>query len=340
MKIVFLSTRLDKPSSRFRILQYLPLLEQSGFKTEAMELPRRFIRRVPFYRRLSSSDVVVLHRKTLSGPDRFLLRRACRKLIFDFDDALMFRDSNSDRIFSFFRKKRFLRTLDICDRVIAGNRFLAAQCPGGRHRVRIIPTPVDTARFVPRRDARPSREKRIVLGWIGSASTLVYLQSLSPVFERLHSRYPHVVLKIVADAFIDRPGMPVIRKRWAMEEEPSDLQSFDIGLMPLFDDAWSRGKCGFKMLQYMACGVPPVCSPVGINTEIVRDGENGLIARTPEEWLEKIGRLVESPTLRSDLGRRGRETVEQRYSVAVHAKNLSTLIRKTAGFPPERGDAG
>jgi glycosyltransferase involved in cell wall biosynthesis len=151
---------------------------------------------------------------------------------------------------------------------------------------------------------------------------------MKPIFERIGERYPHVELKIVCDTFFDCDRMKVIKKNWSPEEEVADLQEFDIGLMPLVDDPWSWGKCGLKIIQYEGVGVPVVCTPVGINKDLVEDGANGFWAKTSKEWEEKLSLLIENPELREQMGRKGRERVLEKYTFEACAPQLLSILER------------
>ncbi len=144
------------------------------------------------------------------------------------------------------------------------------------------------------------QDGRIVIGWMGSSSTLKYLKGLTPVLEDIFKVFPGTQLKIVCDDFFDLPSMPVMKKRWSLEDEVEDLKSFDIGVMPLAQDLWSQGKCGLKILQYHSVGLPVVCSPVGVNKDIVKDRENGFWAKNQEEWKYGLRELIQDEVLRKN----------------------------------------
>jgi len=193
----------------------------------------------------------------------------------------------------------------------------------------LIPTCIDTGLYPKRK--KVSGSGKFVLGWIGTRGNLHYLKQLEPVFQTIAQRFPHVRLKIVSNDFIDSASLPVIKKAWRLEDENEDLISFDVGLMPLGDDLWSRGKCGLKIIQYLSVGDPAVCTPVGINRDIVKDGENGFWASTPSEWVDRLSRLIENADLRQRMGLRGMETVEKEYSLAVTSEKFLRVLRKLTG---------
>jgi glycosyltransferase involved in cell wall biosynthesis len=212
-----------------------------------------------------------------------------------------------------------------CDLVIAGNDYLKEKAMKYNERITVVPTPIDTGRYSKK---LYGKKARVTLGWIGSHGTLFYLEKMKPVLDSLGKRFDHIELKIVCDHFFDCSNLPVIKKLWNYDEEIADLKSFDIGLMPLTDDPWSRGKCGFKLLQYLAVGVPVVCSPVGVNKQIVKDGKNGYLAKTESDWMEKLSLLIGSDEgLREDMGMNGRKVVDTEYSLEVNSPKLLEALK-------------
>jgi len=322
MRVLFLVHGRERPSTRYRVFQYLPYLEGNGIRTKVIPFPRGLKDTFRLYPLLKGHDVVFLQRRRPSWPVLQLLKAASRRLIYDFDDAIMYRNS-SQNPFSATRRRAFARTVKICERVIAGNSFLAEEAKKYTEKVAIVPTVIDVRKY-------PVKGKRggdkITIGWIGSASTLPYLQDIRPVFEELGKKYRNLQLKIICDSFFDCESLPVIKKPWKEEEEVDDLKSCDIGVTPSRDDLWSRGKCNLKTLQYLAVGVPVVCTPVGSNRDIVRDGINGFWARNLQEWVEKLSVLIEDPSLRERMGVRGREIVEEEFSLDVWAPRFCRIL--------------
>lgn len=324
MKVIFLVNSLDGPSTRYRVLQYLPYFKKEGWEAEVSVFPKGLRERKKLYSSLQRFDLVFLQKRLLSFFHLSLLRRQSKRLVFDFDDAILFRDSPKGEFNSRIRKGRFVRMIKNADEIIAGNDYLKQQAICFNPHVSIIPTPVDMGRYRPKRYI--SEGSTLTLGWIGSSSTLFYLERLKPVLDRLYRRYPHIHLKIVADRFFDSDCIPILKKRWREEEEIDDLHSFDIGLMPLTDDPWSRGKCGFKLLQCMAVGVPVVSSPVGVNREIVEHGVNGFLAAGDDQWIEQLSLLIENAHLRKKMGEEAIHKVRREYALEVWAPKLLEIL--------------
>ena len=324
MRIAFLIKKFETPSSRYRILQYIPSLQKMGHDCTVLRIPPRFHTRFFAFRKMSDFSLVVLQKKLLNPLEFWFLRRYSKSLIYDFDDAIMYRDSQHINPDSRQRRQRFNRTVHNADWVIAGNQYLREKVPNSR--VSIIPTPIDMQRYHAK--IYRNEEKVVTLGWIGSKSTLAYLLDLKEVLEEIGRNFINVQLKIVCDTFFDCRHLSVIKKPWRYDEEIEDLHSFDIGLMPLSDDPWSRGKCAFKLLQYLAVGVPVVASPVGMNSEIVLNHKNGFLARNEHEWLEWLTLLIQEPDLRRQLGQKGRELVKTDYALHLHSHRMGNLFSR------------
>lgn len=325
MNIAFLATRIEKPSFRYRVLQYIPFLEKEGYKCEVNVIPKTVWARIKLFRRMKNFDIVFLQKKLFNAVEWSFLRKNARKLIYDFDDAVMFRESNNKNLFSDRRMNSFIRTVKDSDIVIAGNEYLKDLAIKENKKTFVIPTSVDMNRYTEK--PLMASSDSVILGWIGSSSTLFYLERMKNVWDSLYKLFPNIKLKIVADKFFDCENMPVIKKQWSYEGEIQDLHTFDIGIMPLTDDPWSRGKCGFKLLQCMAVGIPVVCSPVGVNKDIVTDGINGFLADRDEEWIEKIGILIKNDKLRLQMGKMARETVLAHYSVNIAIRQLIEIFK-------------
>ena len=314
-QVLFLVPRLDKASTRYRVLQYLPALEEAGIRHRVRAVSKTSRNWLQLVREVRAADVVFIQKKLFSIFEIALLRRLSSRLIYDFDDAVMYKDVPASEREHGRQRRRFVATAVRADLLIAGNEYLCQEARTASQRPAIvIPTPLDTSRYLPG-EKKNAEDNGIVLGWIGSRGTLKYLREIAPALEALGTRFPGMTLKIVADEFFDLSHMQVIKKEWSAADELADLHSFDIGLMPLSDDIWTRGKCGFKLLQCMAAGLPVICSPVGANRQIVTDGVEGFWAASLDEWVERITVLAGNASLAEAMGRRGREKVQRSYSL-------------------------
>jgi glycosyltransferase involved in cell wall biosynthesis len=286
-------------------------------------------------------DVVYILRETLPIGPAFVerwLTRAGIPYIFDFDDAI-FVPMQSQLYGRLAALRCAGKTATSCARaaqVIAGNEYLANYARRFNPNVHVVPTTIDTRIYAWPRGRR--RYPIPTIGWSGSFSTVQYLDTLRPILQKLARHVPFRLLVIGARDY-PLSGVEVEARPWSADSELEDLSEIDIGLMPLVNDAWARGKCGLKALQYMALAIPPVCSPVGVNCEIVQDGQNGFLANSPEEWLARLTLLLHNEQLRRDLGIAARHTVEARYSADVHAPRVADIIRQAAGVPVESHDS-
>jgi glycosyltransferase involved in cell wall biosynthesis len=328
MKVLFLIQGFTIAASRYRVLQYIPYLELKGIKATVSLYPRTFKENIQFFNTLPQYDIIFLQRKRFNQPRLGLLRRRAKKIVYDLDDAVMYRNSRAKNPLSSTRRRRFVQMIKNSDFVIAGNEFLKKEVLPFNPNVEVIPTAIDQERY--HLKTYPPQEERITLGWIGDHGSIHYLEKMKPIFERIGRKYPHVELKIVCDTFFDCDQMKVVKENWNSEREVADLQGFDIGLMPLVDDPWSWGKCGLKIIQYQGVGVPVVCTPVGVNRDLVEDNVNGFYAMTPEEWEEKLSLLIENPILREQMGREGRRRVLENFTYQSCAPRLFSILDRVA----------
>jgi glycosyltransferase involved in cell wall biosynthesis len=273
------------------------------------------------------SDAVIVQRKLLPRVGLQLLRGAAGMLLFDFDDAVFLHNSYSTKgLYCPRRLRRFQSICRAADVVIAGNDFLhdEALCLGGAGRVVVIPTCVEPERYPTAR--QPRGDAGVELVWIGSSSTLQGLESIRPLLEELGRRCSRLRLKLICDRFLRLEALPVTACPWTEAGEAAALAAADIGISWLPNDHWSRGKCGLKVLQYMAAGLPVVANPVGMHALLVRHGETGFLAETASEWIEAVQILARDPGLRQRMGQAGRARLEADYSLSVGAARWNALL--------------
>ncbi len=330
MNIMFLTIgkRLT-PSTRFRVKQYIDSLKAAGVECDARHIPHAFFRRLSLLKGLRRYDAVIIQKKLFSPLMLSLIKRANPNIIYDFDDLVTAEHPMHESTPKIIKKnqknsRRFNNTLRAARGIIAGSNFLAETARVVNSNVAIIPTPVDT-KALPRKQIAP--KNKLTIGWIGTKSNLFYLDNFDAIWSQITKKFPGVVLKIVCNKGYKSDAIRVVNKRWSAEDELSDLLSFDIGIMPLTDDDWSRGKCGFKLLQYMGAGLPTVASPVGANIDIVDHGVNGFLAKNDDDWVEYISLLLADVGLRGRHGTAARKLVEAEYSVDVCAEKLISAIQ-------------
>jgi glycosyltransferase involved in cell wall biosynthesis len=338
-------------SSRLRVLQYEPALRAAGIdlrfaplwpdahledlyrgKTSPLgRTARRYAARLVQLLAAPRFDVVWLEAEAFPYLPALAERALARlgvPIVVDYDDAVFHK---YDRHRSLLVRLALGRKVDAAMRasrvVVAGNEYLAqrARAAGARD-VEVVPTVVDVTRYEP----APTRERETpVVCWIGTSLTAEYLRVAErPLADLVSAGLVEVRLMGAGQPALAFPYRSV---PWSEDEEVAFIRDADIGIMPLPDSPWERGKCGYKLIQYMACGLPVVASPVGVNVDLVGEGERGWLASGREEWREALTRLVQDAAERQRLGARGRAHVEAAYDVAVTAPRLAAILRRAAG---------
>jgi glycosyltransferase involved in cell wall biosynthesis len=323
--LLIVTNNPERASFRQRIGAYLDFFHDNGINCEVAKLPAGSLARRKLFKQAADFDGLFVHKKRLNSLDAFWVSRYARKVIYDFDDAVMYSDKHPARP-SRKRQKSFQRTIKLADMIIAGNSYLAEHAGRFCLNVNVLPTGLDTQAYRP--SAEPKNNGNLRMVWIGSKSTLMYLAEIKPALEEIGSRFDNVVLRIICDDFFDLNNLEVEKCLWSQKKEVVDLATSDIGLAPLPDNRFTRGKCGFKILQYAAAGLPVVASPVGANAEYIQDGTNGFYAVDDSDWIEKISLLLKDSQLRQQMGRAGRQKVKQ-YDLRVIGKQVCRLIQKT-----------
>jgi len=329
------------PSQRYRFEQYLPFLKAEGFHFtfsyllnekddilfysknnflgKVFILVKSVFKRVRDLFRLKKYDIVFVQREASFLGTSFFEKRASKssaRMIFDFDDSIWLADTSpGNKNWEFIKKPaKFFDNVKYANIVIAGNKYLAEKARPFNKNVQIIPTTVDTDFHKPKLELRNNNV--LTIGWSGSVSTVKHFESMVPVLSKIKKKYgDKIQFKLLGDASYKSNILDVKAFAWTKETEVDQLNTFDVGIMPLPNDEWAKGKCGLKGLSYMACSVPTVMTAVGVNIEIIEDGKNGFLAFNDEQWFAVLCRLIEDENLRKDLGERGRQTVIERYSV-------------------------
>jgi glycosyltransferase involved in cell wall biosynthesis len=339
------------PGQRYRIEQWAPYLGEQGidvtfapFATpdlaqrlyapghlgwKAMAMLKALARRFREVASAGEFDALWVFREAcLVGPawaERIAWRKIPR-LLFDFDDAIYLRyKSPANRYLSYLKFPG--KTAALCrmaSAVTVGNESLAEYARRYNKSVHVVPSTISLRAYRPRPERLPGATP--VIGWMGSHSSAQYLPLISRALQRLRERRPFRFLVVGGGSFA-LPGVDVETRAWSSNREVEDLWEMDIGVMPLRDDPWSRGKCGMKALQYMGVGIPAVASPVGVNREIIQEGLNGLLPSTENDWVDALGRLLDDGGLRARLGQAARATVEHGYSAETQVPRLAALLR-------------
>lgn len=347
-------------STRLRTLQYLPALERAGLRIEVAPFfddayltdlysGRRNLGRTAGYytqrinkmRAAGGVDLIWIEQEALPWVpwafERAMLPRSVPYVV-DYDDSVFHRyDLHSNPVIRFVLGAKIDRVMAGAACVMVGNDYLARRAfDSGAQRVEYVPTVVDMERYATRTHDRGEGAVRI--GWIGTPKTWKgsaepVFDILDPVLSQKRARFCAVGARLSGSRI---GNLDVVE--WSEDTEVAEIQAFDIGIMPLHDDPWTRGKCGYKLIQYMACGVPVVASPIGVNRTIVQHGINGFLAETPQEWRDAITTLIEQPELRRRMGAEGRKLVQAHYSLQSWCPRLFDIL--SAGCRTDAGAAG
>ncbi len=326
MNLLIISNNPDRASFRQRIGVYIEPLADRGIACEVASLPPGLWSRRKLFQRAGDFDCVFLHKKKLNIFDARLLRRYSRRIVYNYDDAIMFSDKHPQR-YSRSHFVPFRRTVRLADMVLVGSEYLARQAANFHDNVHILPLGLKTASYnVP--DSKPD-DGRIRLVWIGSGSTLTYLRDVIPAIEGIGRKFDNVVLRIIGDDFFDLDSMPVEKVLWGEQSRYRDLAACDVGLAPLPSDRFSGGKCSFKVLEYSAASLAVVASPVGTNADHVVQGRTGYLVNTLGEWTKRLEELIYDSQLRAEMGRAGREHAAG-YDISIVADKLAAMLQTCA----------
>lgn len=334
MKFLFLPRySRNGGSSRYRLLQYVPLFERAGHRVEVRPLfdagyldqlykqGKRGLRSMAsgYARRVFSAmdvarfDAVICEQEALPFAPAFVeswFQRKSLPYFLDFDDAAHIKYETNPLL-----RSKISTLIARADGVVVGNEYLRNYASQFTERATVIPTVVDLSRY-PVGPKSQATSDGVRVGWIGTPSTDIFLESLSKVFQTLQNRFPNLQFRFIgATPEINNPNLNIEFAPWSEETEIDLLAECDIGIMPVPDTSFTRGKCGLKLIQYMACWLPAVASPVGANCEIVADRETGFLAATDEQWFEKLSALIAHPILRRQFGEAGRRRIERQYSL-------------------------
>lgn len=343
------------PSQRYRFEQYIPFLEKNGFLftwsylldekddsvfysrgnsfSKISILLKTIVTRFKDKNRFKNFDIIFIQREALFFGTSYFEKKAFQsgaKVIFDFDDSIWLEDTSpGNKKWAWLKKpEKFFTSIYYASIVIAGNNYLADKAKIINKNTVIIPTTIDTDIHVPQPQLR--NKEVITIGWSGSISTIKHFQSLLPVLKRIKEKYKNKIhFKILGDANYKNSEINIEAVSWSENTEVEQLNTFDIGIMPLINDEWTKGKCGLKGLSYMACEVATVMSKVGVNATIIENNVNGLLVNNEKEWFDALCKLIENKELRERLGTNGRQTVIEKYSVEANKEKYLEVFTRS-----------
>jgi hypothetical protein len=315
-EILFLHKGKHAASTRYRALQYFDCLRESGWHPQEMKVSGSVANYRAAIQAVCKADVVVVLKKPFTPVFRWFLRREAKRLVFDFDDAIYVRDSGA---ISASRLKQFQKMLTQCDDVWAGNdELLSSAAEFAVHKC-LIKTTLPYTKY----HLGPNKpESSMDLVWIGGSASRPWLESILPVLEKAALQLSGLRLKIVADFTLQTKSLEVIAMPWSEDTEAQALVDAHIGIAPLPDTAFTRGKCGLKILQYMAAGLPVIASPTSVQSDMVKTGENGFLADSERDWLVALHRLAADVELRERMGQAGRLLCARHYSVEAGCEKI------------------
>jgi glycosyltransferase involved in cell wall biosynthesis len=333
-KILILSRHIESSSFRQRIALYFNSLKQAGIDYRVESIPSEIYRTLKLFGSAHVFDAVLLHKKRLSPIEKFFLRKNARKIIYDFDDPVMFDFQNPQKPHA--RKlKKFTATIKMADTIIASNSRLASLAKKINNNTIVLPPSLCISEYEVEKNS-PDEKTRLV--WIGSGSTLTYLKQISEVLERVGKKYKNVILRIICDDFFDLQDLQVEKIQWSLKTQVLDLANSDIGLAPLDNDDFAVNKSCFKILQYEAASLPTVADSAGANAELMNDGITGFLADNPQQWFDCLEKLIENPILRCKMGQEAKKFVKN-FDVSVIGGKFVDIILKTITEPTRKPTA-
>jgi glycosyltransferase involved in cell wall biosynthesis len=353
MKILLLSKYENLgSSSRLRFYQFIPYLKNRGINVQVEALlDNRYVSSlysnknptvstilISYFKRFfcllksNTYDLIWIEKELfpwLPAWAEVLLNKIRIPYIVDYDDAIFHQyDQHANHIIRKILGHKIDAVMKNAALVTAGNEYLADRARhAGAKNVEIIPTVIDLNRYF----VKPERNHDIfTIGWIGVPTTVKYLKLVEPALQAFFKdkTHPGAKLLIIGGGKVDLGDLPVEVRPWTEATEAVEINEFDVGIMPLLDGPWERGKCGYKLIQYMACGKPVVASPVGVNKQIVKDGVNGFFAQHTPEWVDALNKIYNSPELKEKMGQQGRLDVEHKYSLQVVLPHLISLLKR------------
>lgn len=338
------------PSQRFRYEQFIPYLEKNGINcslrwiinpedeaafyrgnllAKGIVFLKATLRLISICMRIDKPDAIFIQREVYFLGTSFFEKWLSKKapLIYDFDDSIWMPNiSESNKHLAFLKNpKKTEEIIKLSKKIVVGNRFLADYAEQFHKNVVIIPTVVDIEKYIP--NPNPFAKDKITIGWSGSHTTVAHFKKILPVLDRLKQKYKAKIdFIVIGDPHFEYLPLDIKGKPWRATSEIEDLYQIDIGIMPLPDDAWSKGKCGFKAIQYMSLGIPTVMSPVGVNPEVADFGNAAWLAATDEEWYNALSQLIENPALRQQMGTAARAHIVKNYSLQANADKYLEVI--------------
>jgi glycosyltransferase involved in cell wall biosynthesis len=330
ISVLAITSGIKQAAARLRMAALVEPLRERGVDLQIATWGKKLLERRALIRSAAAFDAVILQRRLLDPRNARALRKRAKRIYFDVDDAVMYHAGNVGWWSRWRTERRFAATCRIIDHCVAGNEYLADIFRARGCTASVLPTTVDPLHYQLRLH---QQSDNIRLVWIGSHSTIGYLNAVLPALGEAAKTVPGLRLTIVADKSIDNPAVPVDFVEWTEAGEAAALAAADIGVAPTPDNRWTLGKCGFKIVQYMAAGLPAIASPVGANSVIVRDGLTGYLPTSPEEWTARIIELASDVQKRAEMGAMARRDVWSIYNLTRAADFWASLLASSPSSP-------
>ncbi len=328
IKVIFLYQDNSLPSSRIRVLNLLPYLNDCGLKAEALLYPKTLKDKLKIFLTLKDFDIVVLQKKLVNPIDLYLLAKFSKKLVFDFDDAIYMNDDRAKNFYNKRKESRFKRIAIKSSFIIAGNPHLASKAREFNEKVYILPSAVFTDEIPVKTNFR-KHEDPLILGWVGGGSNLHHLNLVIPALRQIADKIPFI-LRVISNEKFQTKGLKIENIKWDLKTQDYEITLFDAGLMPIPKNPWTEGKCSYKAIQYMAAGVIPVATKFGFNQTVIDDRQNGFLYDSHEEFIKIIEFIYQNPDLAFEMGKKAREKVKKEFSVNVIGRKLAQIIKENS----------
>jgi len=322
-KVLFLIQNYDMPSSRVRVLNLVDKIKEKGYEVTVIKYPKKLGDKVLLFKSLAHFDIVYLQKKLPSPIDAYILGKLSKKFIFDFDDSIYLKHESTGKEKSFSTQLKFKSMIKNAHLIVAGNKILAEYASQFNNNIEIVPSVLEVD--VPKRDYSIKNDKFIV-GWVGGNINLTQLELLGDVFRKLSKELP-LEVRVISGKAPNIDGIDLKFVQWDVDTQEAEIAKFDCGVMPLPDSPHARGKCAYKAIQYMAAGVVPVVSDVGVNKDVVLHNQTGLVAESIDDFYTELKYLYNNPKRKNEMGLASDKRATKHFSTESAVEKLHNIFK-------------